>query len=152
MNTGSTARPSPAVAARATIEQPRLSSVASVQTHTGVEFPSGTRNCGGSSIAAINSAPRTTSPSSPRGPASTEPSSSITSPAAFTAASAETVWPVPVIERRVAHAARLGAIATEDLPDRRARARPDGTPRRHPGLGRLARRIAGVRTRPGLRA
>ena len=96
VNTGSTARPSPAVAARATIEQPRLSKAASVQTQTGVEFPSGTRNCGGASIAAINSAPRRTSPSSPRGPASTEPSSSITSPAALTAATAATVWPVPV--------------------------------------------------------
>src|SRR5262249_34326370 len=51
VNTGSTALPRPAVAARATIEQPRLSSVASVQTHTGVEFPSGTRNWGGSVIA-----------------------------------------------------------------------------------------------------
>ena len=86
----------PAVAARATIEQPRLSSGASVQTQTGVEFPSGTLNSGGCSIAAISSAPRTSSPSSPRGPASTEPSSSITSPTAFTVATAATVWPVPV--------------------------------------------------------
>ena len=41
VKTGSMARPIPAVADRATIEHCRLSSAASVQTQTGVVFPSG---------------------------------------------------------------------------------------------------------------
>ncbi len=86
----------PAVAARATIPQPRLSSAASVQTQTRVVLPSGALKSGTRSIATSASAPRTIFPSSSRGPASTEPSLSITSPAALTAAIAATVSPAPV--------------------------------------------------------
>jgi hypothetical protein len=96
VKTGSMARPIPAVADRATIEHCRLSSAASVQTQTGVEFPSGTRYSGASFISAITMELRTGSPTA-RGPASTDPSASITSPIAFTTAIAATVWPVPVI-------------------------------------------------------
>jgi hypothetical protein len=93
---GSTARAMPPVAARATIPQARLLSAASVQMQTRVVFPSGGLNSGACSIATSASAPRTISPSSPRDPASTEPSSSSTSPAALTAATAATVSPAPV--------------------------------------------------------
>ena len=93
---GSTARAIPAVAARATMPASRLSRAASVQMQTRVVLPSGTRRSGPCSIATSRSAPRFISPSSPRGPAITEPSAASTSPAAFTTAIAETVSPAPV--------------------------------------------------------
>src|SRR5919204_215849 len=95
--TGFTARATPALAILATRAQPALSSDASVITQTSDELRSSSRvQSGGASIAAISSAVERISPSSPLGPASARPSSPITSPIAFTAASAATVSPPPL--------------------------------------------------------
>ncbi len=96
--TGSTARATPPLAILATRAQAALSSAASVITQTSVVLRSSSFvQSGGPSIAAISPAVETAaSPSSPLGPASTRPSSPITSPKALTTASAATVSPRPL--------------------------------------------------------
>ena len=95
--TGSTARATPPLAILATRAQAALSSAASVITQTSVVLRSSSFvQSGGPSIAAISSAVDRASPSSPLGPASTRPSSPITSPKALTTASAATVSPRPL--------------------------------------------------------
>src|SRR5436190_6424782 len=96
--TGSTARATPPLAIRATREQAALSSAASVITQASVVFRSSSRDqSGGPSIAATRAAVESAPASSPLGPASTCPSSPITSPNAFTTASTATVSPRPLI-------------------------------------------------------
>jgi hypothetical protein len=117
VNTGSTARASPALAILATTPQPGLVSEASVQMQTRVVFPPiSWRQSGASSIAAISSAVRSNPPPLRRGPAITSPSSPITSPAAFTTATAATVSP---------NATRVAAYPT---PAGLARSRPSTLP------------------------
>src|SRR2546423_541497 len=96
--TGSTAGATPPLAILATREQPALSSAASVITQTSVVLRSSSLvQSGGPSIAAISLAvDSSSSPCSPRGPASTRPSCPITSPNALTTASAATVSPRPL--------------------------------------------------------
>jgi len=83
-----------AAAIRATIPQPRLSSEASVQTQARVVLwlacTPQARADGGSGIAVISSALRTSSSCSPRGPARTVPSCASTSPKALATARAAT--------------------------------------------------------------
>ncbi len=114
---GSTARAIPPAAMRATIPQPRLSSAASVHTQASVVlWPGGTAQPGSSGMSRICSAVRSDSPRSPRGPPSTSPSSSITSPQALATAIAASVSPPP---------SRVAAYPT---PPRVAPSRPNSFP------------------------
>src|SRR5919201_2060166 len=95
-NTGSTALATPPLAILATRAHADLSSAASVITQARVVFRSSRpSHSGGAFISAISDAVESVSPSSPRGPASTLPSSPITSPNALTTATAATVSPRP---------------------------------------------------------
>src|SRR5450755_2559691 len=107
---GSTALAIPAVATRATIPQPRLSSDASVQTQANVVFsPGRAAQRGSSELWWMRSALRTSSPLSACGPPRIVPSWSRTSPNALATAIAATGHAVGKGHGGVAHPARGGA-------------------------------------------
>ena len=134
----------------ATREHAGLSSAASVITQTSVVLRSSTWvQSGISSIAASSSGVERTSPSSARGPARLA-TSPITSPNAFTTASAATVSPRPLRAGGVADAGRRRALATQDLPHRAPDPAPTLPALWHPARRRLAGGVTGVG--PGPRA